>query len=1094
MMNLEECSNLGWVVCSSLYCCPNTSHHGMEHVRWRPSLICSADGSPSWLVDFACMECGEDYEWTACVICGDERGRKRIKGNQQARKHLTQSTHINNSLEIVECQKARDASLSLESQHVTASGCVQGPGEAATAKLGEKRSFLATSRLVASPAPSPAPSSNSVSCDNRLPLVDDLVYEFRRKESRWFFQREAVASDGARSLIIQSHTYNKHFAPDCPWEEDDVTLGIMIAEFVLQLSQSQQKSFADILRLHEGQVLINVERKKKHGEVPNSPKLYKDIRSQITSGKRALVNNLPYPWWEMHRSVAYLSIMDAVQDFLAYGFEYDPICPPKEDGVVRTPGESKFAQAILRRAKLAHRGRIPDVVLYLILWEDDYEANGSKKNTGHTAYQKNLTISPTQSRVHPGAYTYPLVLGPKNAKQDYEEVQRKHNAELQQLQGDRLNHFYHLASPTGRVSVHAEVLAVMGDQPARRKAHHLLAANGRIHGRFGYIMDHFGIWEKMPSCPRCRDRLKRDLDLGTCSDCISWDSKDMARKITFAGLIRKTVEIRRQIKEEGLGRTAALKMLQSLAISNETAIAHYEVAVNLRISETLGDDYVSDRHVRDQMLSAPYLYNPKYAPASWCIPGVEVENIVEAVMHLLFLGITKDVLMLVHEWLSCSTRKQPFLDVVGGKKIVETVENMSICWCKAKGYGISGKFGGHVSEHYLATARLLPWIMIWVQRIKPEKQWVEPDKGLPQWSLDQCNTWLKLRGLPYGKMKLPAKKVLISRYRNQPGGEPPLMVKKGGPLNALHHVMMSLYAFLPRVMVDHVTEDIAKDAERHIRIFLDAFEDVDKAIREGKPKCQSEPGVDVDSDDEHSSRKSKSCSKGNHLGLVNIPDMMRNLGPLRGYWDGGSKGEQSLQDTKSLQTGSGVDPEHVMKKVTELGAIRRMKWSRERKQSSPLRCPKNFCRYCPENYAREWVEVGTLQPVSCVFYIPEKMFWLQLKNGMEIRLVPEKTAGTFVGLEYFSFSIPLNLKEHIHRKSKVQTSIDDTGYEFCILLPLPCDFNNEITAEPPHTGIDVDSELFRRVYAVIGHRWTVYFPVDKTMSKYELPGYTYGVK
>ena len=41
-------------------------------------------------------------------------------------------------------------------------------------------------------------------------------------------------------------------------------------------------------------------------------------------------------------------------------------------------------------------------------------------------------------------------------------------------------------------------------------------------------------------------------------------------------------------------------------------------------------------------------------------------------------------------------------------------------------------------------------------------------------------------------------------------------------------------------------------------------------------------------------------SKSNYLSLLNLPEQMKEFGPLRLYWEGGWKGEGIIQELKSL--------------------------------------------------------------------------------------------------------------------------------------------------------------------------------------------------
>lgn len=1124
----EECILFGWDLTCQHYECPNVSSHRTQFVSWIPSAKTTlTDG---FICDFVCLRCPDKESWTACVVCGDDNGRKIIKSRQAVRRHEKSERHVSKVTEArltmgaVAKKQRLSAPINSDGRSDTT---VPNPDTTGPNPHAESSATHGQTEILDSASHHPLsicqeirtsvnPIDTAKLAENGVELHD---VKFGREESEKFFTYEA-RGEGLKYLVVQSLTGNHHMTDKVECDQEDIDLSVSLSRLIMDLSQHQQKLLADVLRLHEIQVKKNLTRKRRGTVCPTTPTGYKEIRTQYSEGKTSILKQIPHPRWQMCSKglVAYASIIDTIQDFFAHGFVVDQVRQADFPGIVRTPGESRFAQEILQRSKSMYAGHDPDYVIYLILWEDDYENNNGKVQTDHTAYKKNLTISPAPHARHPRAYTYPLVLGRKKSDDEYERVQNFHNTELALLSGGRLNRFY-CANKGGRATVHAEVLAVMGDQPARRKSHHLMNGNANLHGRFGFRLDHWSIWNSFVSCDDCQKSLKEGPVLPhTCLNCHSWDAARVAEKIDFQKLTEECCQVRDQLVNRQISDAEAIKLLHGLCVDSSAQKKHLAIAHNRRTMEEANNASELPTEVREDYCTHPERYDVSYSPPAWRVPGVTIDHCVEAIMHILFLGVVKDVLLLTHDWLTCSSlSKEGFLRLVGGAKVVETVESLSISWCRARGYGDTGKFGGKVSEHYLADARLLPWIMLWLQKTSVKPPYVEPTKPLNSWTKAELERWLSVRGLPTDgysgqntneKTNIQIKRESVRDFKAQAFGPPPLSDKNGGPMANLHNVYMSLYALLPRVMCEYVSEHVIKEVDRHYRIFLDSYSVVDDRIKNGASPCQTKPGVPPPADVGKKKRAGSSL-KANHLCLANIPAMMKNFGPVRNFWDGDTKAEASLQDTKQLQTGRGVDPEHVMPKEQTYGGFRRMEYASERKTNQQMSRWKNrslyeYKLYRNDDYASSWPSEVSISPVSCVFYYSDKTFWVQLKNGMEVQIVCERFEAQFIGMDYFLFSIRTDAGRNgvssYYRPSVTQKSeaCSKQNVEFCILLPLPYQFVRDLPGSripsvnaAGDQSLDQQDPTYRRIYTVIGHRWTVLSSASGNMGWFRIPGYKY---
>ena len=102
------------------------------------------------------------------------------------------------------------------------------------------------------------------------------------------------------------------------------------------------------------------------------------------------------------------------------------------------------------------------------------------------------------------------------------------------------------------------------------------------------------------------------------------------------------------------------------------------------------------------------------------------------------------------------------------------------------------------------------------------------------------------------------------------------IILKGGPhldttlekFQIFEKFVCSCHSMISRIMCESCTDDSITDLEHHIKLFLSLSEKYCRLVR-GKQAHETFLSL-----------------KGNFLSLLNIPDEMREFGPLRRYWDG----------------------------------------------------------------------------------------------------------------------------------------------------------------------------------------------------------------
>lgn len=150
--------------------------------------------------------------------------------------------------------------------------------------------------------------------------------------------------------------------------------------------------------------------------------------------------------------------------------------------------------------------------------------------------------------------------------------------------------------------------------------------------------------------------------------------------------------------------------------------------------------------------------------------GVEIENHIDVLMHLLFLGLTRTVLDTVQEFLARKNKLKSFLRRVDGR--LESIDKLGLHWAKLQGYR-KGTFGGWISENYLHFTRFMGWFFSDMSDLLSEPPFVEPvNKQQKDWLKVENEGWLQCRGLSTtGKADELHKRV--REYMDQEGGPPP---------------------------------------------------------------------------------------------------------------------------------------------------------------------------------------------------------------------------------------------------------------------------------------------------------------------------------
>jgi hypothetical protein len=232
--------------------------------------------------------------------------------------------------------------------------------------------------------------------------------------------------------------------------------------------------------------------------------------------------------------------------------------------------------------------------------------------------------------------------------------------------------------------------------------------------------------------------------------------------------------------------------------------------------------------LKENQQSHPDLYLQPPDPCFWNDSnGITFAHFVEAIMHLLFLGICKA--LLVKSLVFVGKRKKgAYLDSLDG--VLESVASMTVDWCKVLPFSKEGGTGAKVSESYLVDARLMPWFMSPLEMLPDDAIYVAPPLPMERWTVVQNKQWLKAHGLSTkGKADELRTRVMDAMSRDDPV---PLVNASGGSTYNLLCVIQTWHATLSRIMARTVSPSVIVDVRRHICVFLDQFHRFDTGLYE----------------------------------------------------------------------------------------------------------------------------------------------------------------------------------------------------------------------------------------------------------------------
>lgn len=467
------------------------------------------------------------------------------------------------------------------------------------------------------------------------------------------------------------------------------------------------------------------------------------------------------------------------------------------------------------------------------------------------------------------------------------------------------------------LSIFLRVFGFLQDRPERCHWLRLAHGGGRYAGRFGWVADLSKLDQLifLPSCSGCRELRMRTVgpfQAHACRLCADWDfsnvffpvpkdyptvfqdgndvdlpeSAPVDPKVCGTHLPCRRIEV----EELKSACSSAFDMIRCGKWAKKEAHVYLETH---GISKEFCNEVCESATVPGG--------SPPKIPASWNIPGVDVRHHIDVPMHLCFLGIAKSNFSeLISGWLK--SRRQATSFLATSAPFLRSVQKLSLSWCP-----VEVKFGAYVSEHWVSYCRLSKRIYQPLEHLeRTDEEYSDPaGLELQQYHWKQKKAWLLAREVE-GIEKKSLKSVIETKFEeflSLPEEELPTIVRpvvSQARLEDVNNLITSWHACISRLMSlnKNPSEFQVGDIERHIKLFLTFVEEFDKSRR--RTQCEQDQTAPP-----KKKRKKETVvqpvwrRKPNYLGLLNYPDTVQLMGPLRMLTELDLKGESHIKHIKN---------------------------------------------------------------------------------------------------------------------------------------------------------------------------------------------------
>jgi hypothetical protein len=447
------------------------------------------------------------------------------------------------------------------------------------------------------------------------------------------------------------------------------------------------------------------------------------------------------------------------------------------------------------------------------------------------------------------------------------------------------------------------------DQPERRGTNCMMGGNSSCGARWGYSINLQEVHSRLVPCQRCQEKSFGSVNplawnITMCTVCSQWEmirndnllhwdapkafpkvdgivnlGKLKPMKLEYSDLIDATQKAHEKILLGKWTKTEASEFLSYYCINAKTAAQIVKQAQSMRAWDVVS----KKRHPMNleyetmvaQREKFPQEFEPWKVPSFWK-RGLSINTLIDAPMHLVFLGAVQGITGFIHSWLRKHGKYSNFMRLAEGR--LTCFKKFKLPWLKMLPYK-GERLGGWVSENFVSFTRVCRWFYLILDELNlDEDAYKDPETPQKTWKAVENKGWLKARGLPHDG-KAAELKERVAQYMSDKDTIPMLLPPPEGTMEDLHALIESMFYMVKSIMSFRVSEDDVKIADFQIKLFLTRLVDCDKKIN---PDAKVPFWI---------SSYTYPC-------LLNLPAHMKEFGPLKNLWEGGVRGEGFLPYVK----------------------------------------------------------------------------------------------------------------------------------------------------------------------------------------------------
>ena len=556
---------------------------------------------------------------------------------------------------------------------------------------------------------------------------------FMNKYCQKYFTIEASQKWlGINSIICSSFKQRKNDdSHEC--NNFEILYHLLVSKFVYTLTETKQNEFASIISLVSNNYSSNFV-----NTFP--PTTFLEINQYYTKNSTAIIPNLPIPSIYIKHDHIYVSIKEIISLVLASGHEIDGCFLNSPPGLVSSLyyESSLLSKTLISQQRIIHfrdklqSSNVSPLIIFTSIWSDDFEPNSVKK-TKSSIWMKTLTICPRDYQQTSKHHTYIISLGPKGS--NHNEVNQLFEEEFKSLQDI---HYFYSSITQSNIPVIVDNIITNLDRPERSSINGILSHNGTTTCRWRYS-SYISKQTKLPSCQNCfikifntvyklQNKIEITSIFGLCNECANWDyfhklvntntpqdypnsvinkdySPPLGRGNSNSGQLG-SVEITYKYLKQGV-RFAFYNLYNRKWTIANTRCYFQSLGIQNKMSQRI-IDYT--RLCRDNdNINFEDSITQIQLPSTW--NGIhDLDQSIDAPMHLICLGIIKSVFKLSSDWLSGMVSSKHKLLGNSMNDLFIEISTLHLDWCKVTSLSTNDeKFNttNWVSENYLALGRLL---------------------------------------------------------------------------------------------------------------------------------------------------------------------------------------------------------------------------------------------------------------------------------------------------------------------------------------------------------------------------------------------------